>query len=99
MFKINSKVTFQASLYGSGTIKHNFRLTEKLIIAKADSTPTLNTRDDELFVNADVWANSHYWNISKNNKRNDKRFNNRGYSLFFFMDIFLKHLPLIPNIL
>ena len=54
MFKINSKVTFQASLYGSGTIKHNFRLTEKLIIAKADSTPTLNTRDDELFVDADV---------------------------------------------
>ena len=26
------------------------------------------------------------------NKRNDKRFNNRGYSLFFLMGIFLKHL-------
>ena len=37
--------------------------------------------------------------ISNNNKRNDKRFNNRGYSLFFLMGIFLKHLWLIPNIL
>ena len=26
------------------------------------------------------------------NKRNDKSFNNRGYSLFFLMDIFAKHL-------
>ena len=33
------------------------------------------------------------------NKRNDKRFNNRGYSLFFLMGIFLKHLWLIPNTL
>ena len=33
------------------------------------------------------------------NKKNDKRFNNRGYSLFFLMDIFLKYLRLIPNIL
>ena len=32
------------------------------------------------------------------NKRNDKRFNNRGYSLFLLMGIFLKHLWLIPNI-
>ena len=38
-------------------------------------------------------------NISESNKRNDKRFNNRGYSLFFLMGIFLKHLSLIPNIL
>ena len=35
----------------------------------------------------------------KDNKKNDKRFNNRGYSLFFLIDIFLKHLWLIPNIL
>ena len=35
----------------------------------------------------------------KINKRNDKRFNNRGYSLFILMGIFLKHLWLIPNIL
>ena len=33
------------------------------------------------------------------NKGNDKRFNNRGYSLFFWMGIFLKHLWLIPNML
>ena len=33
------------------------------------------------------------------NNRNDTRLNNRGYSLFFWMDIFLKHLRLIPNIL
>ena len=33
------------------------------------------------------------------NKRNDKLFNNRGYSLFFVMGIFPKHLWLIPNIL
>ena len=33
------------------------------------------------------------------NKKNDKHFNNRGYSLFFVMGIFLKHLGLIPNIL
>ena len=33
------------------------------------------------------------------NKKNDKRFNNRGYLLFFSMDNFLKHLWLIPNIL
>ena len=36
--------------------------------------------------------------ILRLNKRNDKRFNNRGYSLFFLMDIFLKHLWLIPNL-
>ena len=35
----------------------------------------------------------------KRNKKNDKGFNNRGYSLFFLMGIFLKHLWLIPNIL
>ena len=33
------------------------------------------------------------------NKKNDNRFNNRDYSLFFLMGIFLKHLWLIPNIL
>ena len=33
------------------------------------------------------------------NKRNDKRFNYRSYSLFCFMGIVLKHLWLIPNIL
>ena len=32
-----------------------------------------------------------------NNKRNDKRLNNRTYSLFFVMAIFVKHLWLIPN--
>ena len=37
--------------------------------------------------------------IIKTNMRNDKRFNNRAYSLFFLMNIFLKHLWLIPNIL
>ena len=36
---------------------------------------------------------------NKFNKRNDKRFNNRDYSLFLLMGIFLKHLPLISNIL
>ena len=35
----------------------------------------------------------------RENKRNDKCFNNRGYSLFFLMGIFLNHLWLIPNIL
>ena len=30
--------------------------------------------------------------IFKFNKRNDERFNNRGYSSFFLMGIFLKHL-------
>ena len=33
------------------------------------------------------------------NKKNDKRFSNRGYSLFFLMGTFLKHLSLISNIL
>ena len=33
------------------------------------------------------------------NKRNNKRFSNRGYSLFFLIGIFLNHLWLIPNIL
>ena len=32
-------------------------------------------------------------------KKNDKRFNNCGYLLFFLMGIFLKHLWLIPDIL
>ena len=36
--------------------------------------------------------------ITTHNK-NDKRFNNRVYSLFFLMGIFLTHLQLIPNIL
>ena len=31
-------------------------------------------------------------NDNKINKRNNKRFNNRGFSLFFLMGIFLKHL-------
>ena len=34
-----------------------------------------------------------------NNKKIDKRFKNRNYSLFFLMGIFLKHVWLIPNIL
>ena len=38
------------------------------------------------------------WGIKKY-KRNNKCFNNRSYSLFFLMGIFLKHLWLIPNIL
>ena len=50
-----------------------------------------------------IFSNSRYiiWKeISfKLNKRNDTRFNNRAYSLFFLMGIFLKHLRLIPNIL
>ena len=33
------------------------------------------------------------------NKRNDKCFNNRGYSLYFSKNIFLKHLWLISDIL
>ena len=33
------------------------------------------------------------------NKKNDKGFNNRDYSLFFLIDIFLQQLWLIPNIL
>ena len=37
--------------------------------------------------------------VIKQNKENDKRFNNRGCSLLFLMRIFLKHLRLIPNIL
>ena len=36
---------------------------------------------------------------NKFNKRNDKRFNNRDYSLFLLMGILLKHMPLISNIL
>ena len=36
--------------------------------------------------------------ITNKNKRSDKRFNSRGYSLFFLMGIFLNHLWLIPNI-
>ena len=36
--------------------------------------------------------------ITNKNKRSDKRFNSRGYSLFFLMCIFLNHLWLIPNI-
>ena len=47
--------------------------------------------DNELFFNVDF--------KDTRNKRNDKRFNNRGYSLSFLMGIFLKHLWLIPNIL
>ena len=31
-------------------------------------------------------------NRNKVNKRDDKRFNKRGYSLFFLMGIFLQHL-------
>ena len=40
----------------------------------------------------------HYAYI-KNNKTNDKGFNNRAYLLCFLMVIFLKHLWLITNIL
>ena len=38
-----------------------------------------------------------FW-FQNTNKKNDNRFNNRGYSLFFLMGIFLKNLWLIPNI-
>ena len=37
--------------------------------------------------------------ILKNKKRNDKRFNNRAYSLLFLMAIFLNRLWFISNIL
>ena len=40
-----------------------------------------------------------YYSVLTWNKRNDKRFNSRGFSLFILMGIFLKHLWLIPNIL
>ena len=33
------------------------------------------------------------------NKRNDKCFNNHGYSLFFWIGIFLKHQRLIPDMM
>ena len=39
-----------------------------------------------------------FFNINMN-KRNNKRFNNHGYALFFLMTIFPKHLWLILNIL
>ena len=45
----------------------------------------------------DRWIHINYAEI--NNKRNDKHFKNHSYSLFLLMDIFLKHLWLIPNIL
>ena len=51
-----------------------------------------------IFLNKRMALRKGEW-ISKNNKRNDKHFNNRSYSFFFLMDIFLKHLWLIPNIL
>ena len=35
----------------------------------------------------------------KSNKKNEKHFNKRDYSLLFLMGIFRKHLRLIPNIL
>ena len=40
-----------------------------------------------------------YFFLLKPNKKNGKRFNNRVYSLFFIMTVFLKHTQLIPNIL
>ena len=51
-----------------------------------------------------LWTTLAYINllflpITLGNKSNGKRFNNRVYSLFFIMNIFLKHLWLIPNIL
>ena len=46
-------MTLQASQYASG-IKHDLHLIEKLIIDKADLTPTLDTRDDILFLNAEI---------------------------------------------
>ena len=39
------------------------------------------------------------WIFAISNKKNDKGFNNRVYALFFLMDIFLKHLWFIPDIL
>ena len=46
------------------------------------------------------FSNYYYLTVKvKKNKRNDKRFNNQAYSLFFLMAIILKHLWLIPNIL
>ena len=44
------------------------------------------------------WHYPYFSNLLSQNKRNDKRFNNRGYWLFFLMGIFLQHLWLIPNI-
>ena len=52
---------------------------------------------------SDLWLDKKNFFVScwgiKKYKGNDKRFNNCGYSLFFLMGIFLKHLWLIPNIL
>ena len=44
------------------------------------------------------YINNHIVN-SMSSKRNGKRFNNRGYLLFFLIGIFLNHLWMIPNIL
>ena len=56
------------------------------------SYTNVNSQNDQHFV-------SPKRSVKINNKRNGKRFNNCGYSLFFLMGIFLKHLWLIPNIL
>ena len=47
-------MTLEAPQYASGIRKHDLHLTEKLIIDKADLTPTLDTRDDKLFLNAEI---------------------------------------------
>ena len=52
MFTINKKVTLQTWPFVSGTRKHDFLLIQKLIIAKADPTPTPSISNDELFLNA-----------------------------------------------
>ena len=48
------------------------------------SYTNVNSQNDQPFV-------SPKRSIKINNKRNDKRFNNCRYSLFFLMGIFLKH--------
>ena len=59
-------------------------------------------RHDQYFImfkDSNVFKFTNFPFKAKYNKRNDKRFNNHGYSLFFLMGIFLKRLWLIPNIL
>ena len=71
----------------------------QLINAKASFSPNVSLKN--------LWRRrsfcidnlKHILTESKRNKRNDKRFNNRGFSLFFLMCIFLNHLWLIPYIL
>ena len=74
-------------------IKNKYGKNSRLLFTDIGSLMHEIKREDlyeDFSKDKEMFDFSNYLTKSKYNKRNDKRFNNRGYSLFFLMGIFLE---------